>query len=151
MSRRRRNIFAPRESLIQQACVDHWRMLRVPGSLVAAIPNARAFGQPGLTKGLPDLLVIAPALPVGFIELKRDEDSVVSDAQRDFAMACHTLGIPYERTVGRDEPIRVLEEWGAVRRATRSQVVTARNRAWRDALTPAQLEALEIAKAGRRA
>jgi hypothetical protein len=32
-------------------------------------------------------------------------------------MLCHMNGIPYERTVGRDEPIRVLEGWGVVRRA----------------------------------
>jgi hypothetical protein len=117
---RRRNRFAPRESLIQAACIDHWRQLGVPGSLVAAIPNANAHGQPGLTRGLADLLVLAPGLPVGFIELKRDQNSVVSDAQRGFAMACHTLGVPYERTVGRDEPVEVLEDWGAVRKRARA-------------------------------
>ena len=60
MARRRRNIFAPREGLIQAAVVEHWLKLGVPGSLVAAIPNANAHGQPGLTRGLPDLLVISP-------------------------------------------------------------------------------------------
>jgi hypothetical protein len=114
---RKRKIFAPSEDAITAAVVYHWELLGVPGSLVASIPNKRAFGQPGLKRGLADLLILAPDLPVGFIELKRDEDSDVSDAQHDFAMLCHTLGIPYERTVGRDEPIRVLEQWGAVRRA----------------------------------
>ena len=91
-------------------------------------------------------------MPVGFIELKRDENSTVSDAQRDFAMRCHALGIPYERTIGRDEPITVLEDWGAVRKqTTRAEEVTTRNRAWRDTLTPEQITALEVEKARRRA
>jgi hypothetical protein len=115
MARRGRAIFAPRESLIQQACVDHWRALGIPGSLVACIPNARAHGQPGLTKGLADLLVLAPDLPVGFIELKRDENSVVSDEQLKFGELCAQLGIPFAVAVGRDEPIVILERWGVVR------------------------------------
>jgi hypothetical protein len=114
---RRRNRFAPREGLIQAAVCDHWKLLRVPGSLVAAIPNARAAGQAGLTRGLADLLVLAPELPVGFIELKRDDDSPISDDQREFGKLCMQLGIPYAVAVGRDEPIRLLEEWGVVRRA----------------------------------
>jgi hypothetical protein len=113
----RKRLFAPRESLIQAAVCSHWRLLGVPGSLVAAIPNARAAGQPGLTPGLADLLVLAPSLPVAFIELKRDEDSAIGDDQRDFGKLCMQLGIPYAVAVGRDEPIRLLEEWGVVRRA----------------------------------
>ena len=59
--------------------------------------------------------------------------------------------IPYALTVGRDEPIKVLEQWGAVRRqATRAEEVTKRNRAWRDTLTPEQLAALSAEKARRR-
>jgi len=114
---RKRNLFTPSEDAITAAVVDHWKLLGVPGSLVASIPNKRAFGQPGLKRGLADLLVIAPELPVGFVELKRDEDSDVSDAQRDFGRLCAGRGIPYAICIGRDEPIRLLEAWGAVRRA----------------------------------
>lgn len=149
---RRRHPFAPRESLIQAACVDHWRLLGIPGSLVAAIPNAFAHGQPGLTKGLPDLLVISTLLGqlTGFIELKADGGTPSDDqiAVRDLMLAS---GIPYAMTWGRDEPIFLLEQWGAVRRATRSQVVTKRNQEWRNSLTREQLAALEIVKARRRA
>ena len=81
------------------------------------IPNARAFGQPGLTRGLPDLLVLGPSLPVGFIELKRDQRSVISDDQRLFARLCLELGVRHAYAVGRDEPIAVLEAWDIVRRA----------------------------------
>lgn len=114
---RKRNIFAPSEDDITAAVVDHWKLLGVPGSLVASIPNKRAFGQPGLRRGLADLLVLAPGLPTGFIELKRDWDSPLSDDQRDFGRLCERLGIPYAVCVGRDEPVRLLEAWGAVRRA----------------------------------
>lgn len=114
---RRRNILAPSEDAITVAVVDHWKRLGVPGSLVASIPNKRAFGQAGLRRGLADLLVLAPGLCVGFIELKRDHDSGISDEQREFGRLCDQLGVPYTVAVGRDEPIRVLEDWGAVRRA----------------------------------
>jgi hypothetical protein len=120
MGRRRQSAPAPLEKAIQTAVVDHWRVLGLPDTLVAAIPNAGALGQPGLTKGLADLLVIAPSLPpacVAFIELKREERSLVSDAQRDFGRLCMKLGVPYALCVGRDEPIRLLEHWGVVRRA----------------------------------
>ena len=148
MARRRSHIFAPSEGLIQAAVIDHWKLLGVPGSLVAAIPNANAHGQPGLTKGLPDLLVISPRLGrlTGFIELKA-ENGVPSDDQLAIRRIVKDRGIPYAMTWGRDEPIRVLEDWGAVRRTTRAAEVTRRNREWRETLTPEQLAALSLAKA----
>jgi hypothetical protein len=150
---RRRHPLAPRESLIQAACIDHWRALGIPGSLVAAIPNAFAHGQPGLTRGLPDLLVISPQLGrlVGFIELKTDTGTP-SDDQLAIQAIMQARGIPYAMTWGRDQPIKVLENWGAVRKqATRAEEVTNRNRSWRDTLTPEQREALAAEKARRRA
>jgi hypothetical protein len=119
--RRRQGALAPLEKAIQAAVVDHWRVLGLPNTLVAAIPNAGALGQPGLTCGLPDLLVMAPWLPggfpVAFIELKRDPDSRVSDDQRAFGKLCDRLGIRWEVSSGRDDPIALLEAWGVVRRA----------------------------------
>ena len=88
----------PKETAIQSAVIDHWRLLGQPDTLVAAIPNQNAHGQPGLTRGLPDLLILKPSLasPVGFIELKRNRKSVISDAQFDFAAAlCERLFIPH--------------------------------------------------------
>ena len=108
---------APLETANQAAVVEHWRWLGRLNTLVAAIPNQRAFGQPGLTRGLPDLLVLAPTLPVGFIELKRDSRSIISDDQRLFAKLCAELGVRHAYAIGRDEPITVLEAWGVVRRA----------------------------------
>ena len=114
---RKRNIFAPSEDQITAAVVDHWRLLGRLDTMVASIPNKRAFGQPGLTRGLPDLLVLAPGLPVGFIELKKDLRSHYSDDQRLFKRLCEALGIPYALCTGRDEPVAMLEAWGVVRRA----------------------------------
>jgi hypothetical protein len=113
---RKRKIFAPRESLIQQACIAHWRTLGVPGSLVAAVPNARAAGQAGLTKGLFDLVVMSPTLGdrTGWLELKT-EDGKLSEAQNAFKLLMIARGCPYAVTYGRDQPIQVLTEWGAVR------------------------------------
>lgn len=116
MGRRRKAIFAPREAAIQVACLEHWLTLGVPGSLVAAIPNAFSHGQAGLTKGLPDLMVISPTLgPVtAFIELKTVTGKP-SDAQLAIGDLMKARGIFYVVTYGRDEPIRWLEHWGAVK------------------------------------
>jgi hypothetical protein len=113
---RKRKLFAPRESLIQQAVIDHWRALGVPGSLVAAIPNARAAGQAGLTKGLFDLVVMSPTLGdrTGWLELKAD-DGELSDDQNKIKLIMIARGVPYAVAYGRDAPIQVLKHWGAIR------------------------------------
>ena len=113
---RKRNSFAPSESLIQAAVCQHWRALGVPGSLVAAVPNARSAGQAGLTKGLFDLVVLSPTLGdrTGWLELKA-EDGELSPAQKTFKLLMIARGCPYAVTYGRDQPIQVLEEWGATR------------------------------------
>jgi len=102
---------------IHKAVVDYWRSFGLPGTLVATIPNVPAFGQYGLTKGLFDLLAIAPGLPVGFIELKRDGGRP-SPEQLSFQEILNGCGVKNAITYGRDEPIRVLEAWNVVRRAT---------------------------------
>jgi hypothetical protein len=111
----------PLERDIQAAALDHWRLLGLPNTLVAAIPNQFAHGQPGLTPGLADLMVMGPEIPgdipVGFIELKRTIKSPSSEAQDDFARLCGRLGLRYVLAVGRDEPIRILEDWRIVRKA----------------------------------
>ena len=110
----------PLERDIQQATVDTWKLLGQPNTLVAAIPNAGAMGQPGLTCGLADLLVMGEGVPgahpIGFIELKRDQARKLSDAQVEFARRCDMLGVMYVTAYGRDEPIEVLEAWNIVRR-----------------------------------
>jgi hypothetical protein len=106
------------EKQIQQAVVSHWKALGLPGTLVAAVPNAGALGQPGLYRGLYDLIVIGgPFLRdrTGWIELKTDK-GVPSQHQLAFGNICLLAGIPHAITYGRDEPIRVLEEWQVVRR-----------------------------------
>jgi hypothetical protein len=102
------------EASIHKAVVAHWRALGLPGTLVATIPNMGAMGQYGLTKGLPDLMVLAPGLPVGFIELKAAKGRV-SEAQIVFKDRCEALNVPHAITYGRDEPIKLLEQWKVVR------------------------------------
>ena len=108
----------PLEKDILRAVLAHWRALGQPNTLVATIPNAGALGQLGLTKGLPDLLVLGPSIPgrVGFIELKRIGGKP-SEAQIDFRARCEFLGLSYAMTFGRDDPIYTLECWGVVKRS----------------------------------
>lgn len=104
-----------KEAQIHKAVIDHWKAFGKPDTLVATIPNMRAFGQHGLTKGLFDLLVISPSLGTGFIELKPKGGKLSTD-QLWFFELCNRAEIPVAVTYGRDEPIRVLENWSVVRR-----------------------------------
>lgn len=104
-----------KEAQIHKAVIAHWKALGNPGTLVATLPNMGAMGQYGLTKGLPDLLVIGPRIH-GYIELKA-EGGKLSPHQQKFKDLCFERGIPYALTYGRDEPIRALELWGIVRPA----------------------------------
>jgi hypothetical protein len=121
-----RKLIGASEAAIQAAVIAHWRLFRWEGTKVAAIPNANAFGQAGLSPGLFDLLVITPRLPVGFIELKRESLrsrglAALSKSQREFYALLMERKIPAAVCFGRDEPIDVLEEWGAVRRGRRAE------------------------------
>ena len=121
MRARARNFFVPRESDIQSAVLEHWKTLGRPMTLVAAIPNAGAMGQPGLTCGLPDLLVMGPDIPgdhpIGFIELKRDHKRE-TDAQLGFALLCAKLGLQcVPRAAATSRSRFSLEKWGVVRPA----------------------------------
>src|SRR3954467_10993868 len=110
-----------RESAIQGAVLDHWRTLGEPDTLVAAIPNAGALGQPGLHAGLFDLICIGRHIPgrLGFIELKADK-GVVSAAQEAFKKLLLIHDISYAVTWGRDQPIEALEAWKLVKRRAAS-------------------------------
>lgn len=104
----------PTEAQIQSAVIAHWRCFGLPNTLVACIPMANSWGQPGLTRGLFDLIVFAPGLPVGFIELKANRGAI-SAHQVAHAELLKTLGIPHAITFGRDEPIEQLEAWNVLR------------------------------------
>ncbi|OHV81634.1 VRR-NUC domain-containing protein [Rhizobium sp. LCM 4573] len=104
-----------KESQIHKAVVAHWKALGLPGTLVATIPNMGSMGQYGLTKGLPDLIIIGPGIH-GYLELKT-EVGKLTQPQREFQALCTDRGIPFFVTHGRDEPIRLLEDLGIVRRA----------------------------------
>ena len=104
-----------RESAIQAAVCQHWRMFGRPHTLVAAIPNEGAKGQPGLTAGLADLLVMGGNVRIGFMELKTPTGRLSLD-QKLFRNLCAFCSIPFVEAYGRDEPIKVLEDWSIVRR-----------------------------------
>lgn len=103
-----------RESAIQAAVVQHWRMFGRPHTLVAAIPNEAAAGQAGLTAGLPDLLVMGGNIRFGYMELKTPTGRL-SIHQKEFRGLCAFWSIPFAEAYGRDEPIAVLEGWGILR------------------------------------
>jgi hypothetical protein len=103
------------EKEIQRTVINTWRKLGRPNTLVAAIPNSGAMWQSGLTAGLSDLLVLGPNVPgrAAFLELKA-LDGTPSQAQRDFQVLCHHLGVLCEIVYGADAALRLLQSWGVV-------------------------------------
>lgn len=107
------------ERQIQRAVMDHWRAFGLPGTLVAAVPNAGALGQHGLCRGLFDLVVMGGDYlrdRTGWLELKTHCGRLSAD-QKAFRQRCIDHAIPYAVAYGRDEPILVLEAWRVVRPA----------------------------------
>jgi len=107
------------ERQIQASVLAHWRSFAIPGTLVAAIPNAGAMGQSGLHRGVFDLMVMGgPFLRdrTGFLELKTATGRL-SAHQETFRLICIASGVPCAVAFGRDQPIRVLEDWGVVRQS----------------------------------
>jgi hypothetical protein len=102
MARRRREDYFidPSEDALQTVVLEHWKMLGVAGSLVAAIPNKKARGQARLTPGLRDLKVLMPLLgsTTGFIELKTTRGRLSADPRTigNLMMGCC---LPYAVTI----------------------------------------------------
>jgi hypothetical protein len=107
---------SPTEAEITTALVERWQWFGTVGSLVAGVPNRRAFGQAGLSKGLADLIVMSPMLgeKTGWLELKTD-DGKLSGPQLEFGRVCRDLGVPYAVCYGLDSAIEQLRKWGALK------------------------------------
>lgn len=107
----------PTEKELQGMVVDYWRGAGLPGTRVAAIPNANAFGQPGLTKGLPDLMCWGGSLLEGktlYIELKTPRGEI-SPAQTTIHEELRAAGAPIIVCKTFDEAHDVLVGWGICR------------------------------------
>lgn len=102
------------EAQITKHVIDRWRIMGMPNTMVASIPNMGARGQYGLTSGLPDLLCIAPGF-VGFVELKAAKGRP-SATQQAFKSLCVRNGVPHSITYGLDQAIAILEHWKLLRR-----------------------------------
>lgn len=103
----------PSEKTIHAAVIEHWRAFGLPGTLVATLPNF-GFDVPGLTRGLPDLLVIGGSVGISFIELKTKTGHLSAD-QFAVRTTIERAGTPVAVTYGLEEAIRALEDWGIVR------------------------------------
>lgn len=88
----------PTEKQLQSCIIDYWLQFRLPGTCVAAIPNQRAFGQPGLQRGLPDLLCYGGSWPMKgitiYIELKVGKNKL-SEHQVTIRDEMIAAGVPH--------------------------------------------------------
>ena len=103
------------ERAIQTHLMNRWRALGRPGTLLACVPNARAAGQAGLTRGLFDLVAIGGNVGCGWLELKTERGSL-SYHQEVFKAALVQNNVPYAVAYGLDQAIHVLETWEIIRR-----------------------------------
>lgn len=114
---------APTEKELHDMVLDYWRQAGLPGTRVATIPNARAFGQPGLTKGLPDLLCYGGEVLEGktlYIELKKPTGKI-ADAQTIIHEEMKAAGAPFLVCKTFDEAHDALVGWGICRPVRRHE------------------------------
>jgi len=117
-----------RESDIQRAVIQHWRVRGVKGSVVAHIPNgeyrpigtARRLASLGTLPGMPDLFCASNG-SVFFIELKRPGGRV-SAAQKETFQALREAGVRVHVMSDLDEVIRLLEAEGVLHVARQYRV-----------------------------
>jgi hypothetical protein len=81
------------ESTLQSAVISYLKAVLPRTVRAFAVPNARAFGQPGLTKGIPDICIVRHGGLVAFIELKFGKGKLTSE-QAEFLDWCASMGIP---------------------------------------------------------
>lgn len=109
----------PSEAQIQAAIVVAIRRC-CPAVYVAAIPNggsrhrieaARLKGQ-GVSRGVPDLLLIGHPFRVGFIEVKKAGGRLTPE-QAAFRHLCGNIDIPWSLARSVEDALDALAGWGA--------------------------------------
>lgn len=114
----------PSEGQIQRSLVERWKLLGVPGSILAHIPNgghrekavAVELKALGVLAGMPDLLCASPGGGVFFIELKR-HDGRTSVEQREIHERLRLAGADVFTVNGVDDAVALLEGRGVIRKS----------------------------------
>ena len=101
-ARKKRDIAQPFDKKIQARVIDRWRARGYPDTLVTGVSRFAS------------LVILAPGLPVGFIELREHPWTSPTAVQREFGDLCLKLGVPYAAVSDLDQSIRALEAWGVV-------------------------------------
>lgn len=104
------------EAQLTRAVMQHWRARGLPNTRVVSLPNMGSMGQAGLTRGLPDLLVVSKHLPggLGLLELKT-ETGKLSTEQTAFRSTCISAGAKIAVAYGLDQALEVLLDWGVIK------------------------------------
>lgn len=103
----------PSEKQLQTMILDYWRGFGRPGTRVFAVPNARAFGQPGLTKGIPDLACYGGKFLNGrtlYLELKVGKNKL-SDYQEIILAEMRAAKVPHAVVRSFEEAEEYLTAW----------------------------------------
>jgi hypothetical protein len=116
------------EGEIQRSIVQHWKLLGMPGSILAHIPNgekrdpvtAAKLKALGVLPGIPDLLCVSPRSGVFFVELKR-HGGRTSPEQQSVHERLRTAGVEVFTVVGVDDAVALLEQRGVIRKSREFQ------------------------------
>lgn len=113
------------ESRLQEAVVEHLRMIPMPGVLAFSVPNEGdrseaakfALCRMGMRPGAADLVIIVPGKMPLFLELKA-KGGKQSPEQIAFRCDAIRAGCRYELADSIKTATRILENFGAIRRDT---------------------------------
>lgn len=113
------------EASLQEAVVEHLRMIPMPGVLAFSVPNEGdrseaakfALCRMGMRPGAADLVIIVPSKMPLFLELKA-KGGKQSPEQIAFQYDAIRAGCRYELADSIKTATRILENFGAIRRDT---------------------------------
>ena len=94
-----------------------WFYYHVPNGEERPKRAAAKLKRMGLIAGVADFAFIDPNGCARFMEIKRPSERYsLSEDQINFQAFCSRTGVPYVVVCATDEAIRVLSEWGALKR-----------------------------------
>lgn len=114
------------EQGIQKSIVEMLDVVLARGWLYYHCPNGEERSKVtaailiglGVKRGIADLMFISPAALTHAMEVKRPNGTLTKE-QEQFRDYCRAVGAPWAVVESLDQALRVLEEWGALRRRAR--------------------------------
>ena len=101
--------------MLRRLAARDWQWSHLPFGEYRPPATAARLKRMGVMPGWPDFLLLSPGGQPHFLELKREREGRLNDAQEGFAAWCGAHGVAYAVCNRFDAAIHQLTAWGALR------------------------------------